>query len=137
MGRELGSRPGGILGLLALLEEHSEAVEYDLIRMGLRLDWLGTDDLTWRDLHVLVRQSGPDSALVRALNPDSRWDLHALLLAEAVDTLHDLRWMKTKDGHKNRNRPKPIPRPGVEIPEDEQVIGEAIEMDDLDTLLGW
>jgi hypothetical protein len=107
--------------------------------MGLRLDWLGSDQLSWRDLIVIVDglANDPASALVRAANPEHLWDIHALLLAEAVDTLHDLRWFETKDGQKGRNRPKRLPRPGVEEPEDEQVIGEATDMDDLDALLGW
>lgn len=37
-----------------------------------------------------------------------------MLLAAAVDQLTVLAWMKTEDGAKGRNRPKPIPRPGVE-----------------------
>jgi hypothetical protein len=100
------------------------------------LDWLGSDQLTWRDLKVIVRQSQADSALARAMNPDVHWGISELLLAEAVDTLHWLQWAKTKDAQYKRNMPKPVPRPGVDTSQYE-VIGEAMEMDDLDRALGW
>jgi hypothetical protein len=105
---------GGIFGLIDLLAEHGEAVEYDLIRAGLRLDDLGTERLSWRELKVVVRNTpANESALRRAQSPeDSPWTATTLLLAEAVDALRTLAWMKTKDGQKNRNRPQPIPRPG-------------------------
>ncbi|ORL15412.1 DUF5361 domain-containing protein [Prescottella equi] len=107
--------------------------------MGLRLDWLGSDRLTWRDLLVIVGELGndPNSALVRAANPDHLWDLHAYIAADIADSLRLLVWFKTKDGQHGRNRPKPFPRPGFEVPEDEQVIGEATDIDELDSLLGW
>ena len=38
--------------------------------MGLRLDWLGTPALSWRDLWVIVQQSPPGSAIQRAALPD-------------------------------------------------------------------
>ena len=71
---------GGIGGLLRLLREHGEAVEYDLIALGLRLDDLGTERLSWRDLLVIARQSPPGSALNRALDPGWRATLDTHLL---------------------------------------------------------
>jgi len=47
------------------------------------------------------------------MNPDHQWDLDAQLSALAVDHLRLLLWAKTKDAASGRNRPKPIPRPGV------------------------
>ena len=69
---------------------------------------------------MFVRYSPPESALYRSLYPpdaDSQWDLHAQLAADVADTNRLLLWAKTKDGAKNRNRPKPIPRPGVQSDE--------------------
>lgn len=106
------------------------------MRVGARLDQLGTDDLTWPDLAAVVTEAPGDSALVRALNPDVHWGLTELLLAEAVDTLHWLQWSKTKDAKWGWNKPKPVPRPGVDTSEYE-VIGEATDMDELDKALGW
>jgi hypothetical protein len=41
------------------------------------------------------------------------WTIQNMLLAELVDVAHWLQWAKTKDGQRNRNRPPPVPRPGV------------------------
>lgn len=35
------------------------------------------------------------------------------LLASAVDALHIANWLNSEDGKRKRNRPDPIPRPGV------------------------
>ncbi len=48
------------------------------------------------------------------MHPDEAgWTLTNLLLATIADALHWLQWVKTPDGKRNRNRPKPIERPGV------------------------
>lgn len=39
------------------------------------------------------------------------WNTSDYLLAIIGDGIHDLIWQKTKDGRKNRRRPKRIPRP--------------------------
>jgi hypothetical protein len=39
------------------------------------------------------------------------WGAAEHLLAGLVDLMNVQVWMKSKDGQKNRNRPKPIPRP--------------------------
>ncbi len=128
---------GGILGLLELLDEHQEAVERELIELGLRLRWLGTDRLSWRDLLVVVRQSPPGSPIDRAMNPDHMWGLPEQLAASIVDSLRIANWMQTEDGSKNRNQPKPLPRPGVVDP-DQTIFGEGpLPIDELDEFLGW
>jgi hypothetical protein len=55
----------------------------------------------------------PESWVFRALVPDWRWDLNAQLLARIGDIMDMSVWMQSKDGAKGRNRPKPLPRPGV------------------------
>lgn len=108
-----GDQPGGIFSLCDLVDEFPEAVEYDLIRHGVRLRDLGSESFTWRDLKVILAQQKPsESALWMEQNPDHMWGLPEFLLADAVDTLHMLFWAKTKDGARNRNRPKPVERPG-------------------------
>lgn len=90
-------------------------MEYDLIALGYRLREVGTPALSWRDLAVIVRQSPRSSAIFRAVNPtDYQWGTLEMLTAAAVDALNLLVWFKTKDGAKNKNRPDPIPRPGIE-----------------------
>lgn len=68
----------------------------------------------WSDLRALIKHRRYDSALSRKLDPHWHWRaLEPNLVAAAVDTLRILAWQQTKDGHKNRKRPEPIPRPGV------------------------
>ena len=139
MAEGVGCRGGGIAGLLELLREHGEAVEYDLLALGLRLDWLGTDLLTWRDLLVVVRQAAPGSAIARAVEPEqAAWGLSEQLLALVADYLAWMQWAQSEDGEKRRNRPKPIPRPGFEPDEEQRVIGsDPVALEELDAFLGW
>lgn len=83
---------------------------------------------------ALVIIAQPESALHRAANPEWRWGLVEFLSAEAVDTLRLLLWAKTKDAEKGANRPRPLPRPGVAVPQGERV-GEAMDVDELDAFL--
>ncbi|WP_155980834.1 DUF5361 domain-containing protein [Nocardia sp. CNY236] len=130
MAAGIGSRVGGILGLLELCEQHGEAIEADLIRAGVRLRDVGSPCLTWRDLAVLIRQSPQDSALLRAMNPDRyRWGQVEHLLADLVDVANLLLWSKTKDGSRGRNRPSPYPRPGVNDTTKRRVRGDAVPLD--------
>ena len=129
--------PGGITGLVLLIEEHGPAIEYDLIKLGLRLRQLGTDALSWRDLLVIAQHSGHDTALHASMEPEaSPWKLSEHLLAVIADAVIAGNWMQSKDGQKNRNRPKPIPRPGVE-PESKKFGGRAESMESIRDWLGW
>lgn len=110
-----------------------------MIALGLRLDWVGSEALSWRDLYVIVRQCPPQSATGRSVDPEaSQWGLTEQLLALVADYQAWLMWAKTEDGAKNRNRPKPIQRPGVEPDEDRQTFGsDPVPLDELDEFLGW
>lgn len=58
------------------------------------------------------------SATYRALYPDWQWHLvENQMLAAQTDLLALIWWSKTRDGQKNKNRPKPVPRPGIADPE--------------------
>ena len=130
------NRPGGIFGLCELIDQHAGAVEYDLIRHGLRLRDLG-DGLSWRDLLVIVQNQPPNqSALVAVMDPENApWQsLEPHLLAEAVDMLHLLVWAKTKDASKGRGRPKPIERPGTRP---ERMGKKPLPLDEMKAWLGW
>lgn len=84
--------------------------------MGLRLEWLGTKRLTWRDLLVIVRQSAPGSRIAAVLSPEAAWSVQEHLAAGILDTLRVLAWRQTRDGQQGRNAPTPTPRPGVKNP---------------------
>lgn len=123
---------GGIWGLCDLIDEHAEAVEYDLIRHGERLRNLG-GSLSWRDLKVILERQEPrESALWRENQPDVEWGLQEHLLAMNADMLRMLFWAKTKDGSKNRNRPKPIERPGARP---ERLGRKPLPLDEMDVWL--
>lgn len=105
----------------------------------MRLDWLGTEALSWRDLKVIITQSPQDSAIARSVDPElSQWDLTSHLLAMVGDYLAWIAWSKTTDGEKGRRKPKPIPRPGVEPDEDTRTFGsDPVPIDELEDFLGW
>lgn len=120
-----------------MIEEHGDAVEYDLIALGLRLRDLGSAAFNWRDLWVVVKHAPSSSALTLSVDGTEtiEWDLTRQLLADVADTLHLLWWAKTTDGQANppRNQPEPIPRPGVE--DDTKRIGD--EPMDFDEMRAW
>jgi len=125
-----------MIGLLDLLEEHGEAVEYDLIDAGLRLRWLGTEALTWRDLLVRVRRSSKGSALYRALHPAPDHTQEVELLRRIEYHMHFLWWAKTEDGAKGRNRPEVYRFPWEPKPRSEYA-GDVMTKGELDRRLGW
>src|SRR5690242_14164709 len=124
-----------MIGLLDLLDEHGEAVEYDLIDAGLRLRWLGTEALSWRDLLVRVRLSPRGSALYRvtAAHPDHTFELEMLRRVEFNTSR--LMWAKTDDAAKGRNAPEPYRFPWEAKPRNDYA-GDVMTKADLDRLLG-
>lgn len=112
MGRALGDHDGGIGGLCWLIAQHAEAVEFDLIALGLRLRWLGVPgrSFNWRDLRAIVALSPPDSALRRVTEGEG-WTRTDHLLALVVDHLAVANWQRQRK--KGSTRPKPLKRPGM------------------------
>lgn len=120
-----------------LIEAYPNEIKSDLIDRGLRLrDLCLTDDLNWDDLRAIVCCARPESALSRAIRgEDWPWQLQEMLLADVADSLHWLVWAKTKAAQKNRNQPKPIPRPGVAKPE--RIGDQPVSIADMNEFLGW
>lgn len=109
-------------------------MEYDLIERGLRLRDLGTPRFTWHDLAVIVKHLPRTSALVRELDGDDHiWGLTEQLLAAAVDELRGANWQRGPA--KKKDRPKPIPRPGVE--QNKTFGKDAVSMVEMADWLGW
>lgn len=134
MAEGLAGDAGGIFGLLDLLDEHGEAVEYDLITLGLRLSDLGTPRLTWRDLWVIVHHLPAGAALSRAVaGEDALWALTDHLLAVLIDATQLGNWQRENAGRKSPTpKPKLLPRPGVK--QDGKKFGSgAIPIKDFDT----
>lgn len=74
---------------------------------------LDTDDLSFARLGRLLRQLPADAALWRSVNgaEETAWTLDRQLAAAAVDALRVANWQRGSG--KKKDRPKPIPRPGV------------------------
>jgi hypothetical protein len=106
-----------------------------LIGLGYRVTDIG-DAVSWADLRDIVQYQPNTSALYRALHPDNAlWGLPEHLLAVIADAVIAANWMQSRDGQKNRNRPKPIPRPGVE--QDKRYGGKAESIETIRDWLGW
>ncbi|MDI3330128.1 MAG: hypothetical protein QJR09_05245 [Micrococcus sp.] len=114
MGPRLQHRPGEIFGLVGFLRDHGEAVEYHLLTLGLKLEQLGTDALSWRDLWVIITRAPAGSAIHRSVDPEAAaWasgEINAWLFAAAVDLLAHGNWQR--QGKRNARKPEPVPRPG-------------------------
>lgn len=93
-----------------MLDRHQEAIEFDLISLGVRLSDLG-GVLSWRDLYVVVRNLPMSSALARSMSgAEAQWGVTEYLLAQVVDALNGANWQR---GGGKGQKPKPTPRPGA------------------------
>lgn len=137
MGTPERAHRGGIGGLAGILKDHGKAIEFELIRLGLRLAWLGTPALSWRDLLVIVEQLPPGSALHRSMDPEgSLWTVETHLLAGIFDVLAIANWQRA--GGAERDRPTPLPRPGLpEDPGTETWTGKPVSIEEMNEKLGW
>lgn len=73
--------------------------------------------------------------MAESISPDARWDLSDHLLAVVADAVIQGNWMQSRDGQKNRNRPKPIQRPGIEA--SKKFGGKAEPVAAIRDWLGW
>lgn len=125
-------QPGGTLSLARLIREHGEAIEFDLIRMGLRLRDVGSSGFNWRDLYIVVKHLDRETETYRELHPDddTSWTVSDYLLAVIADTTHMRLWQA---GGGKGKKPKPIPRPG----EVKHRRGDSMSMEEAKAWLGW
>lgn len=139
MGRSVRRERGGIERCLILLDEHPDAVAYEVMSAGMRLRDLGSDTLTWSDLATLLhypRERGPLYRIIRGEYAD--WDHHSALLAEVIDLLALISWQLS--GDQQAKQPDPYPRPGADGRQESE--GEVTDDDDaytieeMDALLG-
>ena len=108
---------GGIAGLARLIDNHGEALEYDLLtRTGHEIDDVGRT-LSWGALYAFVRNLGPDSALAREMYPEeARWATRTktnAILADIYDAImmQTMTMIALRTG-KQPKGPKWYPRPG-------------------------
>lgn len=97
--------------LVAVATRHGDELAADFLRLYGVTDWRALPPARAASLcQAMLTQ--PESWTHRAMNPHWRWgDPTVSMQALQVDYLALLVWMRSKDGQKGRNRPKPLPRP--------------------------
>ena len=132
MERAVEHGPREFLSLVQLSREHSEALEFDLIKLGLRLRDAGSLEFNWRDLWVVCRRLGRDSELYKSMNPDddTSWSVTDYLLALVADNTA-FRLYQAAGG--KGKKPKPVPRPG----DVKRYGGDALPVTGMQEWLGW
>ena len=126
-----------MIGLVGVVDEHSHALNYDLMQCGSRLrDW-PYNGVTWGDLLSLVTHAQPQTATFKALNPQWQQDAHVDLLRSAEVSLRWLVWAKTKDGKAGRNIPEPFLFPWEKDPADAAIAGDSMTLDEAADWLKW
>lgn len=105
-----------------MLKEYPAHVRADMQQYyGLNIECMGVD-YSMRHAADLIAMLPSKSRTFTAVDERNAWDSGEYLLAEAVDSLHLMVWANTKDAQKNRNRPKPLPRPGT-APANREAVG--------------
>ena len=124
-----------MISLAEFVEEHGEALTYDLItRTNYQLDDIG-GALSWSSLHSFIKFLPGDSALAREAGEISVWDSRMktnAILADIYDSLQLLNANLVAYASGGKTKPKltPYPRPGRE--DDKKRIGSgAIPVTDL------
>ena len=129
-GVEQGSRKacGGILSLVRTINEHREAIEYDLMAItGHELDDIGYT-MSWGAFGSFLKNLNYDSALYRETNPDTAIWADTIktnaILADIYDMLATINANLIALGtRKAAKKPKLYPRPFRRDTENERQIG--------------
>lgn len=118
-GKRTGQRlkAGGIVGLARFVEEHGQALSYDLLtRTHYQLDDIG-GSLSWASLYAFIKNLEGNSALAKELGKPTEWETTLktnTILADIFDMLlviHADLVSWASHGKKKANN-KPYPRPG-------------------------
>lgn len=108
----------------------------------MRLRWLGTERLTWRDLLVIVRQSQPGDRVFHVVHDDypmrADVDLLSLSMLRSVEySQRWLQWAQTVDGSKGRNLPEPERFPWETVPDKGGYRGDSMTFAEAMDWAGW
>ena len=118
---------GGIISLTEFVDENSEAITTDLLRLtGHGIEELG-GAISWHSLKAYLEHLPYDSALMRSLNAEqAEWATRVktnAILADIFDMLAIINANLCGIGSgKKPKQPKPYPRPGKK--EEQQTIGK-------------
>lgn len=90
------------------MREHPDELRADFQEhFGLCLDDMGRG-LSIVHAAALIGQLPEGSRVRAAYLPQSAWTTDRLLAAGILNALNFIAWTKTKDGQRNRNRPRPV-----------------------------
>lgn len=92
-----------------MLDEHREAVEYELLLARYRISDLGSELFSWRDFYVLVRrwQKLPGNAVAASVHGSEVPSFEQQVIAIMADQLAVANWQRK--GGKGM-KPKPLKR---------------------------
>ena len=121
-----GGGPGGIRGLLDLIDQHGEAITVDLLNLGVRLHWLGTDRFSWADLSAWVARCPPTAFLYQAVH-GPHYPIELRMNALLIELLRGANWQRSGG---RGTKPKPIRWPWSTRDEIE-TFGAAVPIDDV------
>lgn len=132
---------GGIAALAALVADHEGAIRFDLLCLGLRLDWLGTELLSWVDFAAVVRFLPLSSALVGELNGSPRGvTTEMVLLQEVVNSSRRVEWYLAAQGSKRKpKKPEMVDllRPKKKTRTTWRHRPDAMTVEEMNKRLGW
>lgn len=126
---------GGIISLAKFVEEHREALNFDLItKTNYQLDDAG-GALSWSALYSFIKNLRGDSALARDLGKSTGWEdtlRTNMLLADIYDLLQTIN--ANFVAFVNQKKPKsikPYPRPGADAKNERKLGKEALPINAL------
>jgi hypothetical protein len=104
--RGCGGKSNLVQQVIAACREQETAIRRDLIGLGCRFD---DGSLHWIDLHAVIFAAPPGTAVYHAV--EKGWSVSDHKLTDLIDLTKWAVWLQTQDGHDNKNRPEPDPRP--------------------------
>lgn len=122
------------MSLAKFIDEHGEALTYDLMtRTHYTIDDIG-GALSWRSLYSFIKFLGTDSALARDLDKSTGWETTIktnAILADIYDLLQVINANLVKVGGGKTKKINPYPRPGGDEDKKRKIGKDAVPVTDL------
>lgn len=122
------------MSLTKFIDEHGEALTYDLMtRTHYTIDDIG-GALSWRSLYSFIKFLGTDSALARDLDKSTGWETTIktnAILADIYDLLQVINANLVKVGGGKTKKINPYPRPGRDEDKKRKIGKDAVPVTDL------
>lgn len=122
------------MSLTKFIDEHGEALTYDLMtRTQYTIDDIG-GALSWRSLYSFIKFLGTDSALARDLDKSTGWETTIktnAILADIYDLLQVINANLVKVGGGKTKKINPYPRPGRDEDKKRKIGKDAVPVTDL------